>query len=395
MTAPAPAPQRYVPPPLPTKAPADLEAALDAFVATLPALPGGDDRYSPRALTQSFLRRQKSHHTRRAYARMVGRWLGFCDWYRIDPATARLADIDEWKAEWDTEQGRTINAWLAAVSSWYKYLIANRVYEVNPAALAEREDVDRATSTTKALTPTEVGALANYAAAEATRLGSEAALRRAAIIELMIVTGVRTGAVINAQAGSGGDLFHTQGHRVLQYVNKGGKTKLAVIPPRPGRALDAYLAARAAREGVPVEQLTGWLFVTTNGVPLTSRDVRNLIQDYARAAGIAEWQRVVPHSLRHTSALMLDTEKRTVIEIMDFLGHEDPRTTLVYLATRNKLDNNPAYTLAGAITEASEQAARTPITTGPEHDAGTQARTAAPSAEGGVVIEFRPRHTGT
>ncbi|WP_053734169.1 tyrosine-type recombinase/integrase [Nocardia sp. NRRL S-836] len=411
MTAALPLPVPRAVPAMPTKepSPAELTDVLAELVAGLPALPPDTgDRYGLRALTRVFLRQLKTHNTRRSYWRGLGEWLSYCDWYRIDPMSARLLDVDEWRTDWlDSDTPQTVRNRLAAVSAWYQYLINNQACEVNPAKLVARPE--REGRDPKVLTSEEIGRLLHYAVTEAERLGTEAALRRLAVIELMLVTGVRTGAVLHATCGPGGDLFSTGGHQVLRYRNKGGKEKLAVVPPWSMRSLFAYQTARAAREGVDVDQLAGMLFVTITGTALTSRDIRNLVKETATGAGLSEVDRITPHTLRHSAAHLLLDQKKGLLEIMDFLGHADPRTTLIYLASRNLLDNNPSYGLAGALSDAEANAAREPdraaddrrratpppeIMRAPENDPSVN--TGDPTdCSGAVVLTFRPRRTGT
>lgn len=406
----ASAPVPYAPPPMPTTQPADLSGLLAGLVDGLPALPPDTgDRYGVRPLTRVFLRQLNTHNTRRSYWRGLGEWLSFCDWYRIDPLTARLLDADAWRTDWlDSDSPQTVRNRLAAVSAWYQYLIDNQVCEVNPAKLVKRPKRNKLTP--KRLTSDEIGRLLHFAVAEAERLGTEAALRRLAIIEVLLVTGVRTGAILHATCGPGGDLFSTGGHQVLRYRNKGGEEKLAVLPPWSIRSLSAYQAARAAREGVDVDQLTGLLFVTsTTGTALTSRDIHNLVKEMATGAGLAEIDRITPHTLRHSAAHLLLGQKRGLLEIMDFLGHADPRTTLVYLASRELLDNSPGYGLAGVLADAEAKAAREPDRTAddqlrattppdivPATENGSSANATEPTdSDGAVVLTFRPRRTGT
>lgn len=122
------------------------------------------------------------------------------------------------------------------------------------------------------------------------------------------------------RAGPAATCFTTQGHHVLRYRNKGGEEKLAVLPSRSVRALFAYQAVRAPREGGEANQLTGLLFVTITGTALASRDIRNLVKEMATGAGLAEVDRITPRILRYSGATLLLEQKRDLLEIMDFSG---------------------------------------------------------------------------
>lgn len=329
-------------------------SAIASSVAALPALPAGDpgDRYGVRALTCLWLTRLRSDNTRRCYFRDLASWLAHCDRYRIDPLRARRADLDGWLQARGGAPA-TVNRALAAVSSWYRYLTGNEAAPANPAATVGRAPLRRDGSPTPSLTLRQVAALLDRCGRRAAVLGSEPALRDAAILRILLTTGVRSGAVLHAGTA---DVGTDAGHRVLRYRNKGGGHRQAVLVPYAAVALDDYLAVRAAREGVRPGGLAGHLFVTVphmrypGGKPLTSRDLATMLRRHAHAAGIPDAGRLVPHSTRHTVATLALAAGRTLTEVQDLLGHADPRTTRLYDAARGRLDDSPAYTLAAAIT---------------------------------------------
>ncbi|WP_115944402.1 tyrosine-type recombinase/integrase [Amycolatopsis thermalba] len=323
----------YEPRPMPARAPDKpaLRRLVEDAVAGLPALP--DDpagARGPRGVTRSWLLEMKSHQTRRSYWRGLGLWLSYCDWHRVDPLAARLADVKDWIALLDPGSPVTHNARLAAVSSWYTELINNRVHDDNPARLVPRHKRDQE-SQTRALTHGELLALLGHARGRAETAGTEAALRNLAILEIMATTAVRSGAILHARCGPDGDLGVDRGHRILRYVNKGGHRKTADILGLADVALGNYLAARAAREGKPVAELSGWLFATRTGTPLTSRDLGNLLRDAARGDGLDQPDDVVPHSLRHTVLTLGYEQGVSVEDLADLAGHESVATTLIYV----------------------------------------------------------------
>lgn len=330
-----PALEPYRPRPIPTRHPGqeELRALLQELVADLPAL-GHEDptgRHGVRATTRAWLFHMTSHHTRRTYWHGLSLWLSYCDWHRLDPLAARLADVKDWISGLGEASPSTCNARLSAVSAWYAELIGNRVHDDNPAKLATRRKRDQEPQT-RALSYDELVAMLRYARERVTRLGSEAALRNRAILEIMATTGVRSGAILHAQCGADGDVLTVSGgNRVLRYRNKGGHRKTADILGLAEAALEDYLHARAAREGRPARVLSGWLFVTSTGTPLTQRDLANLFHDHARGAGLENPEDVVPHSMRHT-VLTLGYEQGVPLEdLADLAGHESVATTLLYV----------------------------------------------------------------
>lgn len=324
---------------------------IAASVAALPALPQPDgNRYHPRSLTELWLRK-KSTNTRRAYFADLARWLAYCDQQHLDPMSARRADIDDW-ADRLGEAPRTVNRRLSAVSSWYRYLLANDAGERNPVDGIERPVFSRDQSPLVGLTQADAVAVLAEAQARVDHTGSEAALRDLALISLLIDTGLRIGGALGADIDSVG---HADGHRVVNYRNKGGKRLRAVVPPHSAVKLDAYLKRRADREGVAAADLTGPLFVTTpyrqrsGGRRLVQRDAWNLIRGLARAAGVPNWDKIVPHSTRRTFNTIAKSRGVSLDRRQDALGHADPRTTRLYDDDKDRLDGSPAYEVAAAL----------------------------------------------
>lgn len=326
-------------------------AALAAAVEALPALPPAnpDERYGARPVTAAWLA-GRSPNTRRAYYADLALWLAFCADVGLDPLAARRADADAWAVQL-TGSRRTAARRLAGVSSWYRYLISNDTCERNPFAAVARPSVHRDVSPTVGLTVQQAARVLDAADAAADRGGSEPALRDAALLRILFDTGVRIGALLGADVTSVG---HDAGHRVLRYVNKGGHAKRAVLPPHCASLLDRYLAARAARERVPADRLAGPLLVTTpyrgrpGGKRLTGRDARNLIRRTALAAGLPAAGKLSPHSARRTF-VTLALANAPLERVQAAVGHQDPRTTLLYQDDRDSLDSSPAYAVAGEL----------------------------------------------
>ena len=54
---------------------------------------------------------------------------------------------------------------------------------------------------------------------------------------------------------------------------------------------------------------------------------------------------VTVHSLRVTALTTARERGSDIIDLQDFAGHADPRTTLTYIRTRDRLSKSPAYVL--------------------------------------------------
>ncbi|MET7968550.1 tyrosine-type recombinase/integrase [Micromonospora sp. NPDC005305] len=314
---------------------------------SVPAALGG----GPTDFTEAWLRnRRLSEHTRDAYRRDVAGWLSWCAGRGLDPLRASFLDVNAYGRELEsTPRGRggrpltpaTVARRLSALSSWYDFLVKLRALEANPVAAADRPRVDRDHSATIGLTPDEVDAL--LAAADADT-GPTAARNRAAIA-LLADLGLRVGELVSLDLA---DLGAERGHRSVRFVGKGGKVRRRALTPGTAYAIDAYLAGRAAAEGVSVSELTGPLLATATGGRLDRHAVFRLVRRLAQAAGIPAWAKLSPHSLRHAFATTARAEGVPLEDVQDAMGHADPRTTRRYDRDRHNLDRDPAYAIWAA-----------------------------------------------
>jgi integrase/recombinase XerD len=362
-----PSKKRGVAPTAPTP-----RAALEDAVAVLPAMPPGDgyERYGVRNLTVLWLEADKSEHTRRAYYTDLADWLGWCDRTGLDPLLARRADVDAWKGTLTVQApdggvrpaaAATLARKLAAVSSWYRYLMSNDVSERNPVEAVRRPRTKDAPPL-PALDEESTARLLDHAERRAWRNGSEASWRDAAVVTLLFHTGLRVSAITSAGIG---DVDRDGGHVVLRYEKKGGTRDLVPLAPEVMSVLSRYLSARARRCAVAPEALTGRLLETVPragsaspaGSPLVQRDVWRTLRTLASQAGIPQASTITPHTARRTAGTVLLAHGVPVQMVADLLGHRDIRTTRDrYDAHRHKLDSSPAYTLAEILASRRRQA---------------------------------------
>jgi len=114
------------------------QAVIAASVMALPALPAATDgRYDVRRLTVAWLA-DFAAHTRRAYFRDLAHFLAWCQRDGLDPLQARPTDLGQYRAVVEhpvdarLPSPATVHRRLAALSSWYAYLVANGVASNNP-----------------------------------------------------------------------------------------------------------------------------------------------------------------------------------------------------------------------------------------------------------------------
>lgn len=305
----------------------------------------------------------KKPTTREAYRRDLRAWAAFCDQRGQHPLLARKPDADLFGAWLQDPAGQRLTASsaarrMAAVSSWYRYLVACDLHERNPFGAAQRPRVDRDYSATAFLD--EPSARRLITAAESHR--GLTGLRDTAMIRLMLQLGVRVTEVCTLTRT---DLGTTGGQRTVTIHGKGGKRVVRALPPAAAEALDRYLATRDAHTGHPGAALTAaddatppetasepvhrHLFTTDTGRPVDRTHLFKLVRRLAREAGLPDPDTVTPHSLRHTFATLATERGADLDDLQDAMGHADPRTTRRYQRSARRLERDPAHLVSAAL----------------------------------------------
>ncbi|MGI5186492.1 tyrosine-type recombinase/integrase [Dactylosporangium sp. CA-152071] len=332
---------------LPAAAPRALTAAAAG------AVDDAGDVGEVEQLLREWLLGYGSTNTRDAYGRDVRRWLAYCAASGIDPLTeASRTHTHGWLRvlEADRDKPATRARRLAAVSSWYAWMIAEeRTHRANPAAIdTKRKPKAPTRSSTAGLTREQ--AMALLAAADADT--GPQALRAAAIVAVLLLTGIRVSELVGADVE---DLGYDRGHRVLGITAKGEQTHTVVLPPPAVQRVDAYHADREDLAGDRLPVRAGQagararrpLVVTGSGGRMDRGAVWRLLRRLARAAGIKT--KMSPHVLRHAYATLSRDAGARLEDIQDGLGHADPRTTRRYDRAGLRLDRSPGYTLASYL----------------------------------------------
>jgi len=291
--------------------------------------------------TRSWLRKTPSRHTRVNYARDLQQFLHF-ETIGADELE-RLARVHpEEVARWRDalrERGytnSTIRRKLTTLRSLFSYLQVYGYVGANPAhgkfvtAPAVARD-----GKTIGLSPKDCRRLLDIPDPS-----SPAGVRDRALLGVLAYSACRVGELVALRVGE---------HRVLAIYGKGGKERTLPLHIEAVERLNRWIEVAAItqdRDGAlfrPVASPRGKGYDGFAARFLTARAVEKLVKNYARMIGLDA--AVTVHSLRVTALTTARERGAEILDLQDFAGHADPRTTLAYIRTRDRLSKSPAYML--------------------------------------------------
>jgi integrase/recombinase XerC len=195
---------------------------------------------------------------------------------------------------------------LAAVRSWWRFLVRRGIVAHNPALRIRAPRPSR--KLVSFLPIDETVALMDARLPRATA-------RDTAIVELLYASGLRVSELV------GLDLDHVDfAAMTVRVLGKGGKERIVPFGAAAGRALREHLGERGAAGRA--------VFLNRRGGRLTVRSVHTIVRRRAAAVGIG--RRVSPHTLRHTFATHLLDSGADLRMIQELLGHSRLSTTQRY-----------------------------------------------------------------
>ena len=223
------------------------------------------------------------------------------------------------------QEGRaaaTVARKLAAIKGFYRFLADEGHIKADPAQVLEA--ANKAQHLPKVLSQAEVEALLR-----APDTATDSGLRDRAMLETLYATGMRVSELVSVSC--------ERVHLEMQYIivlGKGSKERLVPLGSQALEYLRQY-TAKVRPKYLDIDRaLEPALFLTPSGRPLTRQEFAQLLDGYAKAAGLRK--KVTPHMLRHSFAthpLDNGTDLRVVQEL---LGHADISTTQIYTHLTNK-----------------------------------------------------------
>jgi integrase/recombinase XerC len=262
--------------------------------------------------------RNVSDHTRRAYLRDLEGFRTFLDenlpgrdsgeelLRRVDHLTLRryMAQLHK------TNRKTTIGRKLAAIRTFFRYLVREGVVKANPGEMVSTPRQEK-------YLPRTLSVDEAFALMESGDGSGLLAMRDRAIVEMLYSCGLRVSELTALDVGS---VSLEEG--LVRVLGKGRKERIVPVGRQAREALRLYLEERnAPPDGEP-------LFLNHRGGRLTPRSIQRHLKKYLLMAGILK--EATPHSLRHSFATHLLDGGADLRAIQELLGHASLSTTQRY-----------------------------------------------------------------
>lgn len=220
----------------------------------------------------------------------------------------------------DGRKPATLARKLAAIKAFYSFLVNEGYLEQNPAESLEA-------STKSQRLPKFLSIQEMEAILDQPNLGTLTGYRDKALLETMYATGMRVSETVK--------ILLKKVDLKRDYViacGKGSKERMIPLGRKAIQYLQHYInfvrpQLLHAEQNKAAEQVEE-LFVTDWGGPMTRQRVNELIDEYAKSAGITK--KVTPHMLRHSFATHLLNNGTDLRVVQELLGHADISTTQIY-----------------------------------------------------------------
>ena len=208
---------------------------------------------------------------------------------------------------------------IISLKNFYSYLIDNEIIEISPFKKLKFK-FKQEKKLPKTLTVTEISKILNCFEIDPTILTPFALkeyIRDAALIDLLISTGIRIG---EASKITLEDITTTE--RTLLIHGKGRKQRLIYISSSETWERIKNLIKERRKSS------DNHLFVNRYGKPLSIHGIENAYKKYIKKAQITT--KSTPHYLRHTFATNLLANGADLRSVQEILGHASVATTQIY-----------------------------------------------------------------
>ncbi|MCP4582397.1 MAG: tyrosine-type recombinase/integrase [candidate division Zixibacteria bacterium] len=262
----------------------------------------------------------KSDHTRTAYLRDIGLFMGWLadkDISKIKPdviARFFVSDNVKLSSNGKARAAISVNRIKTSIRTFFNYLVEAGYLKQSPARLI------KAAKTSRKVPETLVDDDAKQLLDTIKQSKSELAKRDHAIISLLLATGIRLSSLCNLNSG---DVMIKKG--IIKITAKGGREETVFISPKLKQVLRKYLADSTSNDAP--------LFQSRHGRRLCRRQIQMRVAMWLKASGINKGS---VHTLRHTFATKLYDRTRDLYLVQKALGHQQITSTEIYTKVSNR-----------------------------------------------------------
>jgi integrase/recombinase XerC len=204
---------------------------------------------------------------------------------------------------------------LAALKSFFRYLVATKRIEQDPLLLIQTPKQEKPL-------PAFLSVDDVFQLLGGIKVKKSLDVRDRAILEFFYSTGVRVSELVGI---NWADLdFQLE---IVRVVGKGSKERIVPFGTVAKKALQEYAAEQRKIWNYPCKGEAP-VFLNNRGERITTRSVARIVEKHLRQAGIAV--KMGPHGLRHTFATHLLNSGADLRVIQEMLGHASLSTTQRY-----------------------------------------------------------------
>lgn len=266
--------------------------------------------------------RNLSTNTLAAYASDLASLASWAEREQVELLSADHRMLRRFLAELDRARysRRTIARRLAAVRSFYRFLVQRGIMTSSPAVVLATPKIPREL-------PTVAPESMLSALIETPDATSASGVRDRTILELLYATGVRVSELAGLDLG---DLDLNGG--TIRVMGKGSKERMVPMHPAAVRRLREYLSsARTELQGAKTGTA---VFLNRRGTRFMPGGIRRMLERHLVTLGASS--QLTPHDLRHSFATHLLEGGADLRTVQELLGHVALSTTQIYTHVSTK-----------------------------------------------------------
>jgi integrase/recombinase XerC len=214
---------------------------------------------------------------------------------------------------------KTITRRIAALRSFWKYLLVKKSTDQNPWEFLSVPKIPKRL-------PDVLFSNEMQGFLDSMVISSAAGIRNRAICEMIYSSGLRVSELISLNL----DDINMRANEALVF-GKGGKERIVLFGDTAKYYINKYISdARNSWIKEPMKAV----FLNQKGQRLSIRSVQRMIKDEAEKQGLE--RHVTPHTLRHSFATSLFNGGADLKTVQELLGHSSLSTTQIYTHLSNK-----------------------------------------------------------